>query len=81
VKAALFELSRAEGPRSLSRLGLCLDHASWEVRRVAAELLGHKGDAPARALLRARLEREKDELVREALGLALGARPSVREAD
>jgi HEAT repeat protein len=81
VKAALFELSPASDARSLSRFGLCLDHESWEVRRVAAELLGHKGGPEARPLLRARLEREKDALVREALGLALGARPASREAD
>ncbi len=81
VKAALFELSRTLDARTLSRFGLCLDHESWEVRRVAAELLGQNGGVEALALLRARLERERDELVREALSLALGARVPGPEAD
>lgn len=76
VKAALFELSRSLDARSLARLGLCLDHESWEVRRLAAELLGREGSGSARALLRARLEREKDDPVREALATALAARPT-----
>ena len=73
VKSALFELSRAPGARSLTRFGTCLDHESWEVRRVAAEVLGQDGGASARALLRAGLEREKDALVREAITSALAA--------
>ncbi len=76
VKAALFELSRLLDARTLSRFALCLDHDSWEVRRLAVELLGNAGGDSARSLLRARLEREKDELVRDAIGAALAARPA-----
>ncbi|CAN5616748.1 HEAT repeat domain-containing protein [soil metagenome] len=72
VKLALSELHRTQGARSLSRLGLCLDHESWEVRRLAAELLGDQKDTQAPALLRARLERESDAAVREAIVFALG---------
>jgi HEAT repeat protein len=74
VKAALSELGRQLDARALARLGLCLDHESWEVRRLAAELLGQEGSAPAHALLRARMDREKDVAVREALTMALAAR-------
>jgi HEAT repeat protein len=76
VKSALLELAKLPDARSLARLGLCLDHDSWEVRRVAAEVLGQEGSEPARALLRARLEREKDALVREAVSAALSTRTS-----
>ena len=52
-------------------LGQSLDHASWEVRRVAAEVLGAEGSEDALALLRARLERESDATVREAIMMSL----------
>jgi HEAT repeat protein len=71
VKLALSELGRAPSPRALERVGLCLDHASWEVRRLAAEVLGSEGSEEATALLRARLERESDAGVREAIMMAL----------
>ncbi|WP_394843364.1 HEAT repeat domain-containing protein [Pendulispora brunnea] len=75
VKLALAELSRAPDARALARLGTCLDHASWEVRRLASELLGHTKAPAAKELLRARLEREKEPIVRGALTLALSLRP------
>ena len=75
VKLALAELSRAPDARALARLGTCLDHASWEVRRLASELLGHSKVPAAKELLRARLEREKEPIVRGALTLALSLRP------
>jgi hypothetical protein len=59
----------------MARLGLCLDHASWEVRRVAAELLGQDKSAGAQALLKARYEREKDPVVRAAIAGAVSVRP------
>jgi HEAT repeat protein len=71
VKVALAELATALDARTLARLGLCLDHGSWEVRRTAAELLGQEGGPSARALLRARFEREKDTAVREAIARAV----------
>lgn len=72
VKLALSELHRTLDARTLARLGLCLDHDSWEVRRLAAELLGDQRDSQAHALLRSRLERESDGAVREAILFALG---------
>lgn len=65
--------------RALARLGLCLDHVSWEVRRVAAELLGQDKTPAAQALLRARYEREKDPYVREAIADAVSLQPSSLE--
>ena len=72
VKMALSELHRTHDARSLARLGICLDHDAWEVRRLAAELLGEQRDPQAIALLRARLERESDPAVRETIVWALG---------
>ncbi|HWL89692.1 MAG TPA: HEAT repeat domain-containing protein, partial [Polyangiaceae bacterium] len=81
VKLALAELSRAPDARALARLGTCLDHASWEVRRLASELLGHSKVPAAKELLRARLEREKEPIVRGALTLALSLRPPPKVED
>ncbi len=74
VKIALSELAVVRDARVLARFGLCLDHASWEVRRVAAELLGQDASPAAEALLRARYERERDPLVREAIQDAVSIR-------
>src|SRR6202034_3264088 len=71
VKSALVELSRDMSPRTLARVGLCLDHPSYEVRRFGAELLGSQDDPIAHALVRARLDRETDPVVRDALTQAL----------
>ena len=79
VKSALVELSREMSPRVLARVGLCLDCDSYEVRRFAAELLAGADDAKTHALIRARLDRETDPVVREALALALGARATLGE--
>jgi HEAT repeat protein len=75
VKLALSLVGAEPGARALARLGLCLDHESWEVRRLAAELLGQDGRPAAHGLLRARYEREKDPLVRSAIGSAVSLRP------
>jgi HEAT repeat protein len=76
VKLALSLIGSQPGARGLARLGLCLDHASAEVRCVAAELLGQDNGAGARALLRARYEREKDQAVRAAIASAASVRPA-----
>jgi HEAT repeat protein len=76
VKVALSEIAPKPDARALARLGLCLDHDSWEVRRLVAELLGQDGSPGAMALLRARYEREKDPVVREALAAAVSVRPA-----
>ncbi len=75
VKLALSLIGAQPGARALARLGLCLDHASSEVRSLAAELLGQDHSAGARALLRARYEREKDQMVRAAIASAASVRP------
>jgi HEAT repeat protein len=80
VKSALVELARDMSPRTLARLGVCLDHASYEVRRFAAELLGTVDDEGALALVRDRLDRETDPVVREALTFALGSRATRSES-
>lgn len=76
VKLSLSLVGAQPGARALARLGLCLDHASSEVRCVAAELLGQDNSAGARALLRARYEREKDQIVRAAITTAASIRPT-----
>jgi HEAT repeat protein len=78
VKLALSLVGALSGARALARLGLCLDHGSWEVRRVAAELLGQNRANSAQALLRARYEREKDPIVRDAIAAAVSLRPTER---
>ncbi len=75
VKLSLSLVGAQPGARALARLGLCLDHASSEVRCVAAELLGQDNSSGARALLRARYEREKDQIVRAAITSAASMRP------
>ena len=75
VKMSLAELAEPGDPRVLARFGRCLDHGSWEVRRLAAELLGQYGSVGAQALLRGRYEREKDPLVRDAIAVAVSVRP------
>jgi HEAT repeat protein len=80
VKLALSLAGARPGARALARLGLCLDHGSWEVRRIAAELLGQDKSPSAQALLRARYEREQDPLVRDAISAAVSLRPAVETA-
>jgi HEAT repeat protein len=75
VKLGLSLVGVRTGPRVLARLGMSLDHGSWEVRRVAAELLGQDKSPGAQALLRARFEREKDPIVRDAIAAAVSLRP------
>jgi len=79
VKLALSLVGVEPGARALARLGLCLEHASWEVRRLAAELLGQDRRPGAQGLLRARYEREKDPIVRAAIGSAVSLRPPAGE--
>jgi HEAT repeat protein len=81
VKLALSLVGSQPGPRALARLGLCLDHPSWDVRRMAAELLGHSQALGSQALLRARYERETDPLVRDAIAMAVSLRPPERSDD
>ncbi len=82
VKLALSLVGTEPGARALARLGLCLDHGSWEVRRLAAELLGQDRRSEAEGLLRARFERERDPVVRDAIASAFSLRapPTARSA-
>jgi HEAT repeat protein len=73
VKLALSELGRAPSAAAVEAMGRCLAHPAWEVRRVAAEVLGADGSPEATAHLRASLERETDATVREAIMLALAS--------
>jgi HEAT repeat protein len=73
AKAALLALDGVRDPRVRSRLGAALDHGAWHMRRLAADSLGRFGGGPAVELLRARLGREHEPLVREAIERALGA--------
>jgi HEAT repeat protein len=72
VKAALGALRPFRLPRVAGRVGVCVDHPSWSVRRLAADLLGHIGGEMTAALLRAKLSTEEEPLVREAIQRALG---------
>ena len=47
---------------------------------MAAELLGQDRSPSAQALLRARYEREKDPIVREAIAAAVSVRPPAETA-
>jgi HEAT repeat protein len=73
VKAALAALDAHRDPRVVTHFGACMDHPSWSVRRLAADLLGQVGGDAAAALLRAKLNSEEEPLVREAIQRALGA--------
>ncbi len=70
VKAALRAVARDESnPRVMAHVASCLDHEAWDVRRLAAELLGRRADA--RDLLRQRLVHEREALVREEIQRSL----------
>jgi HEAT repeat protein len=73
VKAALRALSVEAQARGLAHLGACLDHATWDVRRLAAELLGRVGGEAALGLLRGRLAVEDEPLVKDAVAQAIAA--------
>ncbi len=72
VKASLQMLARESDLRAGAHLGACLDHEAWDVRRLAADLLGRIGGDIASGLLRTKLAIETEPLVREALLRALG---------
>ncbi|MEZ4229244.1 MAG: HEAT repeat domain-containing protein [Polyangiaceae bacterium] len=73
VKAAVRVLAEQRDPRVVTHLGACLDHEAWDVRRLAADLLGRTGGASTLELLKARLVTESEPLVREAVQRALMA--------
>ncbi|MCW5788803.1 MAG: HEAT repeat domain-containing protein [Polyangiaceae bacterium] len=71
VKAAASALSEHPDPRVVTHLGACLDHEAWDVRRLAADLIGRRGGPGTIELLTARHALETDRSVREAVARAL----------
>jgi HEAT repeat protein len=71
VKAALRGLAAERDERVGAHLGACLDHEAWDVRRLAADLIGRSAQTNAIGLLRAKLSSEVEPLVREAIQRAL----------
>lgn len=71
VKAAMLAIAAEPDPRVVVHLGACLDQSAWDVRRLAADLLGRAPSEASAALLRARLSVEHDPMVKEALTRAL----------
>lgn len=67
VKEALRSLADQPGPRRSSRLALALDHPAWDVRSLAAELLGEVGGPAGQEALAARLPQETDPGVRAVI--------------
>jgi HEAT repeat protein len=72
VKASLQVLASESDLRTNTHLAACLDHEAWDVRRLAADLLGRIGDDSVTALLRTKLALEPEPLVRDAILRALG---------
>jgi len=71
VKKGLRWAGRDRGRPSLDRLVRALGHDAWDVRHLAARLLGGLGSAAAREALARRREAETDALVLAAIAEAL----------
>lgn len=71
VKAAMLAIAAEPDARVVAHLGACLDQPAWDVRRLAADLLGRAPSDASVALLRARLSSEHDPMVKDALTRAL----------
>jgi HEAT repeat protein len=71
VKAAMLAIAAEPDPRVIVHLGACLDQSAWDVRRLAADLLGRAPSDASAQLLRARLSVEQDPMVKDALVRAL----------
>jgi HEAT repeat protein len=71
VKAAMLAIAAEPDPRVVVHLGACLDQSAWDVRRLAADLLGRAPSEASAQLLRARLTVEQDPMVKDALSRAL----------
>ncbi len=69
VKAGLRAL--VDDPSAPDQLIAALNHEAWDVRQLAAELIGDRGIERARPALAAQLARESDDLARAALSDAL----------
>ncbi len=71
VKTALSALSDGTDPAAPARLIAALEHAAWDVRQLAAELLGELSVFQAQDALQRALAKESDDLAREALAQTL----------
>ena len=71
VKATMLALCDAPDPRVVAHLGACLDHEAWDVRRLAADLLGRIPGETALSFLRARLASEDTPPVQAAIARAI----------
>jgi HEAT repeat protein len=71
VKAAMQRLADTPDVIVRSHLTALLVHEAWDVRRLAADLLGRIGGEGTMARLRQSLAQEPEELVREAMQRAL----------
>lgn len=71
VKQALRAIHEHGGARAASRLAVALAHSHWDVRRLAAVLLGGVGTPESRATLAAHRATETDDLVLTAIDAAL----------
>lgn len=71
VKASMLAIAAEPDPRVIVHLGACLDQSAWDVRRLAADLLGRAPSDASAQLLRARLAVEQDPMVKDALARAL----------
>jgi HEAT repeat protein len=80
VKATMLALSEAPDPRVVAHLGACLDHEAWDVRRLAADLLGRVSGDAALGLLRARLAAEDSPPVQAAISRALERAAGIRRS-
>jgi HEAT repeat protein len=72
VKVALRAVAQeARDPRGSAHVAASLDHDAWDVRRLAAELLGRRLDATAKQVLQRRLIDEREPLVRDEIQRSL----------
>jgi HEAT repeat protein len=71
VKAALRAVSTHTDPLVEGHLARALEHTAWDVRRLAADILGQRGNTTTKRLLQDRLAVEEEPLVREAIQRSL----------
>lgn len=72
VKQALIALFETIGEEAVPHVVAALDHVAWDVRALAARLLGPSPTSAARDALVGRLARERNDLVRSVIAEVLG---------
>lgn len=73
VKQALRAIAELGGERAVPRMAIGLLHGSWDVRALAARLLGADAGGAALQALHDRRQVEEDSMVLQAIAEALGA--------